>query len=210
MAKNQIKNYTFDASEKKVTFSDFGTIDLESIYAVINDTDGVTIFQKGSTTKGGGVSGNVLTTDFDTSSPLMADEDKLTILYDEGSVPTLSKSFEYNSGETTGNTALVAAGAAEKIRVIGYDMVCDKANPNDVGFILGFGTATLPLLVTGGVAGIVATHAGIAAGSGMTKHQTESDPILKGAVDEDLRLTAGDPGASGSFRVTIFYQIRTE
>jgi len=79
--KIQVTNYTFDASAKTVTFSDYGTIRLDSILLITNVTDNVIIYNFADPTKGGTVATNVLTLTYDTTS--MADTDKLQIFYDD-------------------------------------------------------------------------------------------------------------------------------
>lgn len=78
-----LTNYTFSKTAKTVTFSDYTTIRLDHIKAVINVTSGTVIYQPNSATKNGTVLNNVLTLTYDTSS--MNDADKLMIIYDDGS-----------------------------------------------------------------------------------------------------------------------------
>lgn len=74
-----IKNYTFDASQKRITFSDYVSIDLEKILLVTNTTQNKIIYNFACS--GGEVSGNVLTVDYDTTT--MLDTDKLQIFYED-------------------------------------------------------------------------------------------------------------------------------
>ena len=78
-----IDNYTFDASEKTITFNDYVAdgIDLERVLIVNNATAGENIYANGIDGKGGTVDGNVLILEQDTTT--MADTDKLFIRYDD-------------------------------------------------------------------------------------------------------------------------------
>jgi len=79
--KYRVVNYTFDASLKKVTFTDITTIKLESILLIVNTTDQEIIFNFADSAKGGTVATNVLTLEHDTTS--MSDTDDLLIYYDD-------------------------------------------------------------------------------------------------------------------------------
>ena len=78
--KIQIKEYLFDASEGLITFTDYTTIDLDSILVIVNVTDNIVIYNFADTTKGGTVSDNILTLMYNTS--LMDNDDKLLIYYE--------------------------------------------------------------------------------------------------------------------------------
>ncbi len=86
--KIKIDNYTFDKTAKTVKFSDYSTIRLDSILLITNVESNVIIYNFADPTKGGSVSGNILTLDYNTSS--MADTDKLQIFYDDASANQLS------------------------------------------------------------------------------------------------------------------------
>jgi hypothetical protein len=79
MLKKLLTNYTFDASEKKITLSDYENILLESVLVVTNVTDNIVIYNFADTTKGGSVATNVLTLDYNTAT--MDDGDDLQIFY---------------------------------------------------------------------------------------------------------------------------------
>lgn len=86
--KKLLLSYSFDASEKKVTFTDFTTIDLERVLMITNVTDNIIIYLFKTPTKGGTVSGNILTLTYDTST--MSDSDDLQIFYDDVYYDTLT------------------------------------------------------------------------------------------------------------------------
>lgn len=74
-----VPNYTFDASAKTITFTDYVAITLENILLVTNVTDNVIIYNFAD--QGGTVASNILTLDYDTTS--MSDSDDLQIWYDD-------------------------------------------------------------------------------------------------------------------------------
>lgn len=78
--KTKVNNYIFSASAKTITFGDYAAIELERILLITNVTDNIIIYNFADSTKGGTVSGNVLTLAYDTST--MANSDKLLIYYD--------------------------------------------------------------------------------------------------------------------------------
>lgn len=82
--KIKIPNYTFDASEKTITFTDYTTIRLDSVLLVTNVTDNITIYLFNDPALGGTVATNVLTLTYDTTA--MADADKIQIFYDDGDI----------------------------------------------------------------------------------------------------------------------------
>ena len=81
--KIQITNYTFNASAKTITFNSFGVIELSRLYAIVDTTQGVIIYQPNSATKNGTVgtapNANVLTLTYNTSS--FSNSDNLQIFY---------------------------------------------------------------------------------------------------------------------------------
>jgi hypothetical protein len=83
--KIKIDNYNFDKTSKTITFTDYGTIELNRILGVINTTTGNIIYTPIDSTLNGTVSGNVLTLDYNTSS--MNNSDKLLIYYDNSVNP---------------------------------------------------------------------------------------------------------------------------
>jgi len=79
--KIQIKNYSFSALNKQITFTDYVTIDIDSILYIIHVTDHRSIYNPLNKNLKGSVSGNILTLNYDTS--LMSDDDELMIYYDK-------------------------------------------------------------------------------------------------------------------------------
>ena len=77
--KKLITNYTFDASAKQITFTDYASISLASVLLITNVTDNIIIYNFADS--GGTVAGNVLTLTYNTAS--MDNGDKLQIFYDD-------------------------------------------------------------------------------------------------------------------------------
>ena len=76
-----ITNYTFNAASKTITFLGYSRILLDSVLLITNVTDNVIIYNFAGAGKGGTVSGNVLTLEFDTTT--MSNGDSLQIYYDD-------------------------------------------------------------------------------------------------------------------------------
>lgn len=75
-----VKNYTFDASARTITFDDYTEIFLENILIIVNKSyNNAVIHSSSSSSRTGSVSGNVLTLSYNTES--MSDTDKLQIRY---------------------------------------------------------------------------------------------------------------------------------
>lgn len=103
---------------------------------------------------------------------------------------------EYTAAQT--NTAIVTVGSGSKIVVTQVQMLCDKANTVDVGARIGFGATTTPTTT-----GVVASHPGMAAGSGVSRGDG-SGILGVGADGDDLRITSEVP-TGGALRVMVSY-----
>jgi hypothetical protein len=79
-----IANYTFNAASRTVTFLGYSRILLDSILIITNVASNTIIYNFAGTGKGGTVSGNVLTLDFDTTT--MSNSDSLQIYYDDAAI----------------------------------------------------------------------------------------------------------------------------
>jgi hypothetical protein len=102
----------------------------------------------------------------------------------------------YTAAQT--NAALITVSAGTKIVVTRCSVLADNANSVDVQARVGFATATTPTTT-----GVVLSHPGIAAGSGVV--EGDGSGILGvGADDEDLRITSEVP-TSGSIDVMVSY-----
>jgi len=96
--------------------------------------------------------------------------------------------------------ALKTVSSGTKIAITRVSVTCDRANTVNVAYRLGFAASTLPSTGTG-VAGILSSHPGVAAGSGVV--EGNGGGLLGiGADGEDLRFTCGVP-TTGSIRVVV-------
>lgn len=102
----------------------------------------------------------------------------------------------YTAAQT--DTAIVTIATGLKIVVTQVQVVCDNANTVNVAVRVGFGTANTPTTT-----GVVLTHPGIPAGSGVSRGDG-SGTLGVGADNEDLRITCGVP-TTGSVRVLVSY-----
>lgn len=108
--KRQVKTYTFapgGAGAGQITFTNYSSISLDSIYAIHNDTRSVFIYNPfdTSTNKRGSVAGNVLTLNFDTTGH--SSGDALTIIYDD-----VDLDFDTGAGTVIRPPAYLAAAAS--------------------------------------------------------------------------------------------------
>ena len=79
--KKLIETYSFDASERKVTLTNYNPIVLDRLLMITNVTDNIIIYVFNDPAKGATVATNVVTLTYDTTS--MDDSDKLQIFYDD-------------------------------------------------------------------------------------------------------------------------------
>jgi hypothetical protein len=121
------------------------------------------------------------------------------VLFVMGGHPNiLTLEAEYTAAQT--NAALITASSGQKIAVTQIQALCDRANTVDVGLRIGFGTTTTPTTT-----GVVCTHPGIAAGSGVSRGDG-SGILGVGADGDDLRITSEVP-TGGALRVLVSYYI---
>jgi transcriptional regulator of NAD metabolism len=102
----------------------------------------------------------------------------------------------YTGAQT--NAAIVTVAASNKIVVTRCSVMADNANSVDVQARIGFATATTPTTT-----GVVLSHPGIAAGSGVVEG-SGAGMLGVGADNEDLRITSEVP-TSGSIDVVVSY-----
>lgn len=84
--KTRLTGATFNASAKTITHTSFSDVTLAGIQLITNVTDQVIIYNFADTTKGGTLSTDTLTLEYDTTS--MSDTDELMILVEDGSAST--------------------------------------------------------------------------------------------------------------------------
>lgn len=98
--RNLIKNYTFNKSTKQITFTDYASIAIEKVFLVVNQTNGLTIYQPNDSTKGGTASSNVLTLAYDTTGASFNNSDKLQIFYEQEDASTSYTTSALGAGAT--------------------------------------------------------------------------------------------------------------
>lgn len=108
-----------------------------------------------------------------------------------------------NSTVVQADVALVTVGAGAKIVVTRCSVTADNANTVDVAARIGFGAATTPTTT-----GVVLSHPGIAAGSGVIEG-TGAGILGVGADGEDLRITNEVPTGGSIDAVISYYTIES-
>lgn len=106
------------------------------------------------------------------------------------------------------NVALKTVAAGTKIVITQIQVLADQANTVETSVRIGFAAATLGAASTTPVAGIVASHAGIVPGSGISRG--DGSGILGiGGDGEDLRITISDPVGGNNVVVYSGYTIES-
>lgn len=90
--KTLVQNYTFSASAKQVTLTDYASVNLESLLLITNVTDNIIIYNFADQTKGATISGNIITLEYDTTG--MSDSDDLQIFIEDGIVAAKDASVQ--------------------------------------------------------------------------------------------------------------------
>lgn len=105
----------------------------------------------------------------------------------------------YTAAQT--DTAVIGSiSPGTKIVVTGITVTCDNANSVDVNWRIGFGATNTPTTT-----GVVSSHPGCAAGSGLNRGNGAG--ILGiGGDGEELRITSSVP-TGGSIRVNVSYYL---
>ncbi len=116
--KLRLTGATFDASAQTITHTSFSDVTLAGIQLITNVTDQIIIYNFADTTKGGTLSTDTLTLEYDTTS--MSDTDELMILVEDGTATTA-----INDGGNTitvdGTVAVTGvATAANQTTIIGH------------------------------------------------------------------------------------------
>jgi hypothetical protein len=118
---------------------------------------------------------------------------------------------EYDFGtaaQTDVNLAAAAVAGDERVYVTRFEALCDNANTVAVSVRAGFGTASVPAASSSGVSGMIASHPGIAAGSGIICGGV-GGIIAVGGAGEEPRLTS-TVATSGNLHVVISYYLIDE
>jgi len=85
--KKIIDNYTFNPTDKTITFNDYDTISLERVLLITNVTRGEIIYSFADPSKGGSVDENTLILNYNTTG--MAATDQLQIWYEDVELPAI-------------------------------------------------------------------------------------------------------------------------
>jgi hypothetical protein len=112
---------------------------------------------------------------------------------------------EYMATSAQTDDAIITVSSGTKIVVTAIEATTDADTSVDVGVRIGFGAANVPAEPTDGntVDGVVFSHSGIAAGSGVSRGS--GDGIIGiGGDGEDLRITSEAP-TGGKLRVLVSY-----
>lgn len=164
-----ITNYTFDASEKTITFGDYGSIVLDSVLLITNVTDNIIIYNFANPSLGGSVATNVLTLDYDTTS--MSDTDDLQIFYEDTAQDFINDSTNgtlVNLGSNNDVTVAGVATAAKQDTIIGHLDGVESTLTTIDGRVDGIeGLLTTIDADTGNISTKVDTLAGAVSGSEM-------------------------------------------
>ena len=118
---------------------------------------------------------------------------------------------EYDFGtaaQTDVNLAAAAVAADERVYVTRFEATCDNANTVNVSVRAGFGTASVPTASATGVSGMIASHPGIAPGSGLVSG-SGAGLLAVGAAGEEPRLTSS-AATTGNLHVVISYYLIDE
>lgn len=113
---------------------------------------------------------------------------------------------EYDFGtaaQTDVNLAAAAVAADERVYVTRIEVLCDNANTVAVSARVGFGAANVPTASATGVSGMIASHPGIAPGSGIICGNG-AGIIAVGGAGEEPRITT-TAATSGNTHVIISY-----
>jgi len=116
-------------------------------------------------------------------------------------------SREYVATTAQTDDPIITIATGNKIVVTMIEATIDNAVSVDVGVRIGFGTTAVPTEPTDGntVDGVVLSHAGIAAGSGIVRGNG-AGIVGVGADDADLRITNEVP-TGGRLRVLVSHYV---
>lgn len=190
--KQIVKNYSFNATARTVTFTDFAAIALDRLLLVTNVTANMVVYQFNDPTLGASTAGNVLTLAADTSA--MHSGDKLQIIYDCATGDPI-----YDASPASSNVqGNVASGGN------------DSGNPVKVGGVYQNSTPTLASgqrgdLQLDGQGRLIVTTAPLAAGTDSVNVQgsfNELTSLTAAVLNADL-LPSTDVAAYRSFSLQV-------
>src|SRR3990167_2460505 len=134
MAKLRLTGATFSAVAKTVTHTSFSDVTLAGIQLIINVTDQIIIYSFADTAKGGTLSTDTLTLEYDTTS--MSDTDELMILVEDGATTqpvsgTVTANLSATDNAVLDDIALDTEAIKDSLETVGGQVVNLGAN-NDV------------------------------------------------------------------------------
>lgn len=200
--KTLISSYTFNAASKTITFTGYGSISLNRVLTVFNQTAGIEIYRLGSTTLGGSVATNVLTLTYNTAA--MNNSDSLLIYYDDsaasikvdgsGVTQPVSGTITANAGtnlntsalalESGGNLATTATtlGATTDAKVTGDTSGSVSAKLRGLNYFLNLVTDTVNSLFHVNLkqvgANAVKTNSGNGSAGSLNVYLATDQPVL--------------------------------
>jgi hypothetical protein len=131
-----INNYTFNSTTKQIALTDYTSVDLEAFLLITNVASNIIIYNFADPAKGGTVSGNILTLDYNTAS--MSNTDNLQIFIDDGLSASTNETIEESNRllssiyNRTDSLAVVDANQRQRIAVEVMPTVTVNANSSNV------------------------------------------------------------------------------
>jgi hypothetical protein len=201
--------------------------DFEQVSAFNNVFNGTTWDRMRGDTNGAYVGGNVAHDIADAGNPVkiggvavsgsatptsVASGDRTRFIANQHGIPyainghpnLITREYDFGTGaQTDVNLAAAAVAADERIYVTRFEAMCDNANTVSVSVRAGFGTANVPAASATGVSGMIASHPGVAPGSGFVSGNG-SGLIAVGGAGEEPRLTSS-AATTGNLHVVISY-----
>jgi hypothetical protein len=229
MAKKRLgTGYTFTAAAKTILHADFSDITLAGIQLIVNVTDQIIIYNFADTAKGGTLSTDTLTLEYDTTS--MSDSDELMILVEDGiAAQTISGTVTANLSATdnavldaieedTTHISRLLSGATDSF---GHVITGEINNDVDVQFYRSTSGSDLSNIITeteanGGTAsqsGGMATFATTTTASSRAKGVSLVPVVYTAGAEVYIIFTAAFPtatGGTGSYRRIGLYNDFTD
>ena len=127
--KTLVTNYTFSASAKQITLTNYPSLRLDQILLITNVTDNIIIYNFADPTAGGTLAGNVLTLLYNTTS--MSDSDRLQIFIDDYTVPATEASLTAVQVKIDNTNTLLNALTAKQ-DTFNFDISSVNVNTNEL------------------------------------------------------------------------------
>ena len=141
--KTLVTNYTFSASAKQVTLTDYPSLKLDQILLITNVTDNIIVYNFADPTAGGTLAGNVLTLLYNTTS--MSDSDRLQIFIDDYTVPATEASLTAVQVKIDNTNVLLNALTAKQ-DTFNFDISSVNVNTNELESLITNSNTRLDVL----------------------------------------------------------------